>query len=255
MGISSSGDRSTTTNTTGFGIQWECADEVDSTNIRSFICFAENVVVDDQPGTGFYWVGPATQGSVMQSCLSNANRGHGYAYDRGILSGRVNTALVSGCMTIDTCLFYNNLGHAAACGAPTDNFTTPSTRIVFDNCELAGNATDALVRYEDAEVYIRGTNCEIRASVFSGGGLIGGVWISGRNHWIRNNRYLDCTYAVTCGNYPELPTQGINIEGMTVIQTSTPDMDPAVVVEAGCSNIRVLNAQPSFIDKIITSGS
>jgi len=226
------------------GRKGECADEVDSTNIRSFICFAENVVVDDQPGTGFYWVGPATQGSVMQSCLSNANRGHGYAYDRGILSGRVNTALVSGCMTIDTCLFYNNLGHAAACGAPTDNFTTPSTRIVFDNCELAGNATDALVRYEDAEVYIRGTNCEIRASVFSGGGLIGGVWISGRNHWIRNNRYLDCTYAVTCGNYPELPTQGINIEGMTVIQTSTPDMDPAVVVEAGCSNIRVLNAQP-----------
>lgn len=254
IGLSSSGARAAATNTTGFGVHFECEDVVDSTTIRMQSCFCDNVSVQLQPGTGFYWVGPATQGSMMQNCYANANRGHGFAVDRGILSGRTNAipTAIGGCMTIDTCLFYSNLGHGVACAAPTDAFSTPALRVVVENCEFSSNATSATVRYTNHQVYFKGTNFEMRASVVGGATTGGGVYTAGRNHWIRNNRFLECTHAVQVGYYAELPTQGINIEGMTVINTSTPSMDPAVVVDAGASNVRILQWLPSSITSLVT---
>lgn len=250
--IAASGARLSATNQTGFGVQFEAEDVPDNTTIRMQACVCENVVVVDQPGTGVYWVGPADQGSVMQSCFTARNRGHGYAQDRGTLSGRTNLAIASGCMTIDTCLFYNNLGNAAVVGAPSDSLSSPAVRVVFDNCEFGVNASDAAIRYTPTQLYLDGANHEVRACVVNGTTIIGGIYCTGRNMWFRNNRYLDCAFAVNVGYDAKLPTQGINIEGMTCINSTIPDMDPAIIVDAGATNVRVLNWLPSSIDSLIT---
>ena len=253
IGLSAAGARAAATNTTGFGVQFECEDVVDSTTIRMQSCFMDNVTIQLQPGTAAYWVGPATQGGHMQNCYINANRGHGYAVDRGQLNNRVNLTGPQGCMTLDTCLFYTNSGNGVACGYPSDTTGTSSLRIVVDNCEFSNNATDAAVYYTLHQIYMIGTNHEVRASVVSGASLGGGIYIAGRNIWLRNNRYLEVTEAVRVDNRPlYLTTDGINIEGLTVINTSLGSISPAVVVVNGASNIRILNWLTGSIGTLVT---
>jgi hypothetical protein len=254
IALTSSGARAAATEQTGFGVQFETEDVPDSTTIRMQGCVCDNVSVTEQPGTAFYWVGPANQGSIMQSCYANANRGHGYVQDRGQLSNRVNLALVSGCMTIDTCMFYFNEGNGVAVGNPAETVGSAAVRVIIDNCEFSRNATDAAIRFSNSQVYLDGANHEVRASVFrpdetTGGG---GIYCIGRNMWFRNNRYLECAFAVNAGFNAKLSTQGINIEGMTVINDLIADVNPAVMVDAGATNIRVLNWLPSSIDTLIT---
>lgn len=254
IALTSSGARASATDQTGFGVQFECEDVPDSTTIRMQNCVCDNVSITSQPGTAFYWVGPANQGSIMQSCFANSNRGHGYAQDRGQLSNRVNIAITSGCMTIADCNFYFNSGNGAAVGTPTDSISSPAVRVVFNNCEFARNASNAAVRYSDTQLYLDGANHELNSSVMAPpvGSVGGGIYCTGRNMWFRNNRYLDVGYAVNVGYNAKLPTQGINIEGMTVIQSTAPDMNPAIIVEAGAENVRVLNWTPSYITTLIT---
>jgi hypothetical protein len=254
IALTSSGARASATNQTGFGVQFESEDVPDSTTIRMQGCVVDNVSVQNQPGTAFYWVGPANQGSVMQSCYANANRGHGFVQDRGQLSGRVNLALTSGCMTIDTCMFYFNLGNGAAVGNPAETQGNAAVRVVFDNCEFSQNASNPAIRYSNTQIYLDGTNHEVRASVMlpptgSGGG---GIYCIGRSAWFRNNRYLECVFAVNVGFNAKLPSQGINIEGIICINSTIPDMNPAVIVDSGASNVRVLNWVPGNIDTLIT---
>jgi hypothetical protein len=254
IAITSSGSRAAATNPTGFGVQFECEDVPDSTTIRMQACVCENVSVQNQPGTAFYWVGPANQGSVMQSCYANANRGHGFVQDRGQLSGRINLALTSGCMTIDTCLFYFNLGNGVAVGNPAETQGNAAVRIIVDNCEFSQNASDAVIRFSNTQIYLDGTNHEVRASVLlpPTGSNGGGIYCIGRNQWFTNNRYLECVFAVNVGYNAKLQTQGINVEGITCINSVLPNMDPAVVVDAGAINVRVLNWVNTDITSLIT---
>jgi hypothetical protein len=254
IAITSSGARASATDQTGFGVQFETEDVPDSTTIRMQGCVCDNVSITNQPGTAFYWVGPANQGSIMQSCYANANRGHGFVQDRGQLSNRVNLAAISGCMTLDTCMFYFNLGNGVAVGNPAETISSAAVRIVIDNCEFSRNATDAAIRFTNTQVYLDGANHEVNTSVFapdptSGGG---GIYCIGRNMWFRNNRYLECVFAVNAGYNAKLSTQGINVEGMTVINNTIANADPAVIVDSGATNIRVLNWTPSNITSLIT---
>jgi hypothetical protein len=254
IAITASGARASATNTTGFGVQFESEDVPDSTTIRMQDCVVDNVSVTEQPGTGFYWVGPANQGSIMQSCYSNNNRGHGYVQDRGQLSGRVNLALVSGCMTIDTCLFYFNLGNGVAVGSPAETVSSAAVRVIVDNCEFSQNASDAAVRYSNTQIYLDGANHEVRSSVMRPvtGSNGGGIYCTGRNMWFRNNRYLESVFAVQVAYNARLPSEGINVEGLTCINATLPNMDPAIIVDAGAINVRVLNWLRASITSIIT---
>ena len=254
IALTASGARAAATNTLGFGVQFESEDVPDSTTIRMQDCVCDNVSIQNQPGTAFYWVGPADQGSIMSSCYANSNRGHGYVQDRGLLSGRVNLALVSGCMTIDTCLFYFNGGNGVAAGNPADTISSPAVRVLVTNCEFSQNATNAAVRFSNTQVYLDGANHEVNTSVFNPNTATsgGGIFCTGRNMWMRNNRYLECVFAVNVGYNAKLPTQGINIEGITLINTTVPNANPAVIVDAGAINVRVLNWLTSNIDTLIT---
>jgi hypothetical protein len=254
IAITSSGARAAATNQTGFGVQFETEDVPDSTTIRMQGCVCDNVSIQLQPGTAFYWVGPANQGSVMQSCYANANRGHGFVQDRGQLSNRVNLATVSGCMTVDTCMFYSNLGNGLAVGNPAETISSAAVRVIVDNCEFSQNATDAAIRFSNTQVYLDGTNHEVRASVFAPNTATsgGGVYCIGRNMWFTNNRYLECVFAVNVGYNAKLSSQGINVEGMSIINNTIADVNPAIVVDSGATNVRVLNWLPSNIDTLIT---
>jgi hypothetical protein len=254
IGIFSTGARASATDQTGFGVQFETEDVPDSTTIRMQGCVCDNVSIQNQPGTAFYWVGPANQGCKMIACFANANRGHGFVQDRGQLSGRVNLAAVSGCMTIDTCMFYFNRGNGLAVGNPAETASSAAVRILVVNSEFSRNASDASIRFSDTQIYLDGANHQVETCVVTpdpaAGG--GGIYCIGRNMWFVNNRYLECDFAVRAGFNPKLSTQGIYINGISVINSTVPNMNPAVIVDSGASNIQVLNWNPSFISKLIT---
>jgi hypothetical protein len=255
IAITAIGSRLTATDQLGFGVQFETEDAPDTTAMRMRCCFCDNVYVVLQPGTAYYWVGNATQGSVMQSCYASGNRGHGYAQDRGILSGRVNLIpSAAGCMTIDTCLFYGSSGHGIVAGAPTDTLSSPSVRVLVSNCEVSGNAQDPAIRYKNTQIYLDGANHEVTTCVMdsSASSGCGGIYFTGRNLWAVNNRYLESVFAVIVGYNSKLASQGVNVEGITCVNNAVANMNPAVIVETGATNVRVVNWLPSNITTIIT---
>jgi hypothetical protein len=234
------------------GVLFERLDDApDSASFRLRQCFVEDSTIQDHPSHGLVFVGPITDGSVILRARVLQNGGHGIVVDRGYVTNRVNLAGAgSGLMNITNCSSQNNGGHGLLLGHPDDPLTTPSLRCVVENLESGRNATDAAVRFSAHQAWVRGTNHEIRASVFTGvDDGIGGIFIAGRNHWVRNNRFIDRTESVRVGNFAALSTQGVNIEGITVLNKA---QDPAIAVDSGASNVRVLNWTPSNIVTLIT---
>ena len=252
MGILASSERISVLARRNMGILFERLQDLpDSGSYRMRQCFVEDVLVQDQPSHGIVFVGPITDGSTILRSRVRANGGHGIVVDRGYITDRVNlSGAGSGLMNITNCSTQENGGHGLLLGHPNDPITTPSLRCVVENLESGSNATDPTVRFEAYQAWIRGTNHEIRASVFTGGNDgIGGIWIAGRNHWIRNNRFISRSTSINVGNFIELPTEGINIEGLTVLNVA---QNPAISVDSGAKNIRVLNWLPSNIVTLIT---
>jgi len=251
MELNSTGARSGATNTDGFGLRLEYEDIPETTDVRTRMCTVRHMVVLNQPATGIYFVGPSTGASRIESCRIKDNRGHGIVLDRGFLSGRVNKSTVAtpGVMNIENVMLQNNAGHGLACGNPADTASTPSLRVFADNMECTDNATDAAVRFSNDQVWLLGTNHEVRTSVFQADGTGGGIRVDGRNYHIKNNRFINLVYSVYVDNAGTLQTQGIYIDGMTVLDLA---QDPAVVVASGADKVRVGNLLQSNVTSVIT---
>jgi hypothetical protein len=192
-------------------------------------------IIDDiyaygHPGSAVHLVGPAFSGRVTAPEI-NSCKGHGISYDRGQATGRtnINTDLIGGLTNIVGARIYNCGGHAVAIGSATDNFSTPACRVVIDNLDSDGCATDATVISADASVYLRGAEFELVNSGISHTGAM--AFVAGRNISLRNNRILGNTsgIGVIVGTYDTLPTRDILIEGMNAITPAAP-LNPAVLV-------------------------
>jgi hypothetical protein len=251
--VSATGSRLTATNTTGIGIRIEYDDIPSTSDVRTRMCQIRNVIVFNHPATGIVYVGPETGGSRIESCRIKNNRGHGISIDRGYLTGRTNISAegAPGLLNIEDCLLQDNGGHGLAMGHPSDPLTTPVLRVLSYNLEVGGNAFDAGVRYSNHQVWGMGTNHEIHGSVFkdNSSGLSGGIELNGRNHLISNNRFIDIDHSIHLADDTSLPTQGITIQGLTVLDRT---QDPAIIVDSGVENVKVTNLTPSNITTLIT---
>jgi hypothetical protein len=206
--------------------------ELDPGAPRLLHCTLENYYIFGHPSSLLHIVGPAfTAGSLNNPDLNTA-KGHGISFDRGELTNRVNllTTLIGGVCRIGEGRINNCGGHAIVAGSPTSSFSTPALRIEIDNIEGEDNATDAAVRFLNTPVWLRGTNFEFKNSglgVNAGGTC---AFVAGRNIHLTNNRALgEYASVYTIGSFDELPTEGIFIDGMSIINPLAP-LDPAVVV-------------------------
>jgi hypothetical protein len=262
MGVTASASRRSGAYGAGsnFGILFE-GDDVPENSIgapRLLHCVMEDFYIFGHPQGLLHIVGPAFTGVINCPNL-NSTKGHGITFDRGESTGRINiiTGLISGICKIGEGRISNCAGHAIAAGSPTSNFSTPALRVVIDNIEGAGNATDAAVRYYNSPVYLRGANF-----VYENSGLSvqdGGVAavVAGRNIHLRNNRILGgYEHAYLILSYDELPTNGVYIDGISVINSNQP-LNPAVLVSlpAGESvrpgGIHIRQGEMDWIAKII----
>lgn len=218
---------------TNFGLLFEADDVPEPSSERMFRGFIDESSVEGQPGCGVVIVGPAFTGRITNSKISS-NGWHGIVVDRGVLSGRTNllTAGQSGVMNIENCRMKNNEGHSVALGNPTDNFTTQALRVVVDNCETGGTSTILSKLWAPTDIYFRCTNSTVKNSgiASNAGASDGGVFVAGRNNHLTNNRYLDCGDSpVIYGSYDILPSDGLYIKGVSVINPSA-SVDPFVLV-------------------------
>jgi hypothetical protein len=196
-------------------------------------CILENYYVFGHGSSGVHVVGPAFTGSLNHPDV-NTMKGHGISFDRGELTSRVNliTAVIGGLCNITDGRINNCGGHAIAAGSPTSAFSTPALRVVINNIEGEENGTDPAVRFYNTPVWLRGSN-----HVFENSGLgvaqAGGAsaWVAGRNIHLTNNRSLvNYTNTYVIGSFDELPTDGIYINGFSVINPTAP-LNPAVLVQ------------------------
>ena len=254
MQINAFGDRLTSTDITAYGIQIESDDIPEDSTTRVQSTSLDNVEIINQPSHGLVGIGPALDGAQWNQVHSWLNGGHGIAIDRGLYTGRVNlpTVGIPGVLTINNARLSQNGGHGLACGHPSDAFSTPSLRVVLNNAEIGPNCSNPAVRHSLEQVWLRGTNHEINTPVFTGGsGTLGGVFAAGRNIHLRNLRAVSQTHTVRVGNFAELPTSGVYIDGISVINGT---QDVAVILDSGVKNVRATTKNLENITRVMTGG-
>ena len=234
--IISVGNRLTApTYTINCGIRVESEDAPDSTQLRTKDTHFSDLFIYSQPSHAIVIIGPAFTGTLDRVFMS-ACGGHGIVFDRGLITGRTNLVdgPISGICNLNNCAIFNMGGHSVCLGNPSDNYTTQALRVIVNNIESGNCATDASVRYQDANVYIQGHHNEIRTCVFNQSALNAGIFVAGRNNYIYNNRFIDCTHSVIVDSHPSLSTTNIFIRGLATLGIS---QNPPVLVQSTLGGI------------------
>jgi len=234
--IISVGDRlNAPTDNINCGIRVESEDEPDSPALRTKDTHFSDLTIRSQPSHGIVIIGPAFTGTLDRVFMS-ACGGHGIVFDRGLITGRTNLidGPISGICNLNNCAIFNMGGHSVCIGNPADNYATQALRVVVNNIESGNCATDASVRYQDANVYIQGHHNEIRTCVFNQSALNAGIFVAGRNNYIYNNRFIDCTHSVVVDSHTSLSTNNIFIRG---IGTLGINQNPTVLVQSTLGGI------------------
>lgn len=237
-----------------FGAHFEAADILDDPNItRMRNCHISDVTISGQTRAALYLVGPTLDGTKIERCRILNNYGHAIAVDRGFLSERYYLATNSvGVLTIDNSLAYGNSGHALALGHKDDTITTQTVRCVVNNYDANGSDMVQELLYHNTRkhvFWISGSNNEINTCVTTGGWVgtspspgipVTGVFIQGTGNWIRNLRQIKTTASVEIGdNVLNLYTDGIFIDGITVINTTSQQYAVVAANAPNAKNIRV----------------
>jgi hypothetical protein len=192
-----------------------------------------------QPSHGIVHVGLSIQ-SYYEQNLCQANLGHGYVFDGGQLTSRVNTAY-PGLVNLVSCWSTSNAGHALKIGDPADDASFVPVRFTMFNCEFSDNALAAGVRLTADEIWIRGTNivfdtCAVGSVATSS---IGNIRFAGENLEVRNHRSINATHTLRVEKDHNLATTyGINIGELRVVaQVQNP-----VVIITDLINVKDLTA-------------
>lgn len=234
-----------------FGVLYEGTDVPEASSTRLLHSIMDNFYLFGHPEGLMHIVGPAFTGLITSPNLSTT-KGHGITFDRGEATGRVNPIVITIGGVCNIIQGRINLcgGHAIAAGSPTSAFSTPALRIVIDNVEGGSNATDVAVRFYNSPVYLRGANHVYENSGLAVDGVGGNpcaAVVAGRNIHLRNNRLLaDYEHAYQILTYDELPTDGIYIDGFSVINPSAPLAPAVLCTKPGGETIDPVNI---FIDQ------
>jgi hypothetical protein len=195
------------------------------------------VRVIDQPSHGIVHVGNS-QLSYYEQVLCQSNKGHGFVFDEGVITGRTDKS-TPGLVNLVSCWSLLNTGNGLVIGSSSD-VQTP-VRFTMYNCEFADNALTPGVRLTADEIWIRGVNimfdtCAIGSVATSS---IGNIRFAGENLFVRNHRSINATHTLRLEQDHLLTTTfGIFIDGLRVVNQV---QDPVVIV-TDLVNVRDLTA-------------
>lgn len=212
-------------------------DDVSDASVSNFSMY--DTQISGHPGDGL--LGESNLiGFVAIDCSVVSNKGHNFCFDRGERTGRVNKS-TPGIIKLDTIKATGAGGHAVAVGHP-DDAASILYRFTANNVD-SGNTDSSTtgIRYVASNWYVKGENHMIENCGLGGQNTVQGdaanlysIHVIGRGIHLNNNRYINCSpNAITIGyDSGSISTSDIWVNSMRVI-TDAPDLDPAIVVEAG----------------------
>lgn len=215
-------------------------------------CFYEQVYITSQPSHGLVFAANYKD-TIVRHCRFGDIGGHGIYLEDGSTYGLVTNTERIGGVRIEHSRMFRCTGHGIAAGIAS---TTQAYRIVVDNVDAFHCALTAGVRNSAHCHWFYCENLEVKncgIGGFSGTAprvlAVGGIYANGRNAQIINNRYIDVLgNAVTLG--PE--SDGAEVKHLHVTGDVIVALDPAVVVESGCTGVTVKTGNASNITKLMT---
>lgn len=210
----------------------------------------EHVYVQSQPNHGFVFIA-GVYGLSLKNVRSYNNIGHGMIFDNGTLTSRTNKA-GPGLFTISDSELSFNDGNGLVIGGSNGEGSNYAIRAIIDNCDISRNAEAAGTRKSVSQVYVFGSQIVFRASVFNSLNIAGdtaassGITLYGRDIRLENNRWIEVSpYAVEIYNNSDLPTTGITVHDVYIVNSVGADCDPAVYIDSGLQSSAVIevNAQ------------
>jgi hypothetical protein len=218
--------KATTYATNNFGIQLEAEDTTDPF-ARVFYSSVENCIIRDQTGAGIYGCAGTNNSRISQCSVKNI-KGHGFAFDKGGLSGRVNKG-DSGLVRIEISSVVGCTGHAIALGSPNPTESSQTIRFEVFNVDMdCRELSTTLGAYGDYGVFMSGSNNTLKDCVVTAqddnSQPLTAVFIEGHQNFISNLRNQHCLHSVEVG--PNF-TDGLSIDGIWNTQRA---QDPAVVL-------------------------
>lgn len=206
-----------------------------------------NVCVSYHPNHGVLGSGDCAY-TQLEMVHVNFCKGHGFVFDRRILTNRVNS-IELGLINMWYCRSHDNEGHMLAIGHP-DDINLPAYRVRVVSLEGFRNGSVPAKLYAPYSIFAFGENihfenCAPGGLDATGAPAIGGIWIGGRENKLINNRYILVTQPVyvgvgnlfNAGTTGGLSTRGIEIDGM-VLSGSTP-FSNAVEVHNKAQGVKV----------------
>jgi hypothetical protein len=223
IALTASTSRNTGAAGSNYGLLMEAPDSAGQSVAAMSI---RRVRVIGQPSHGIVHVGNS-QLSYYEQVLCQSNKGHGFVFDDGASTSRVNRS-GTGLTNLVSCWSLQNIGHALKIGDPTE--TQVPTRFTMYNCEFADNALSAGVRLSADEVWIRGVNVVFDTCAIGtvGSPVIGNIRFAGENLFVRNHRAISATHTLRVEKDHALATTfGIVIDGLRVVNVA---QNPVVII-------------------------
>jgi hypothetical protein len=233
---------------TNYGIQYE-ANDLASQFITRQRCL--DISVRNQPSHGVVVVG-AVWYSEFTRIICDANGGHGFAIDDGVLTSRANKDAAIGFLSVSDLVSTDNGGHGFACGSEATVAQGVPTRVNVINYDSSGNATDAAVRYTAHDFYFFGENHHMDVSAIDC--AVGAMMVKGRNIQINNIRLVGALTSgieVNTHSVSSVDSRGVVINGIRSLATAP--LNPAVnIAVAACIGTKVICTSLFNITTLVT---
>jgi hypothetical protein len=220
--------------------------DVDSGASQMQRCRVRDVTCIAQPSHGMLFSSEVST-LTLDNAFSLYNRGHGIAFDRGLLTARTYTR-PPGIVTLNNPRVQDNAGHGLAIGNPND-VDLPAYRFEVNNMESIRNGSNSALLYEPYGTFAYGQNLIFNACAFGArptGATIGDPWtgglaVAGRTIRINACRYINNDQPARVFEYAAAgePTRDIEFNGMHISSEGRTPFANAVIVDAGCEQVRV----------------
>lgn len=204
-----------------------------------------NVTISNQPSHGWIMIGENAYSNATD-VYTNYNGGHGFAIDRGKLTGRTNES-PPGIVDIIRPRSHDNGGHMAVIGNIADTALS-AYRILIHNLEGFRNNSDPTQTIDtgdgiDWAVIAYGQNLEFNMCAVGqqvvGSAVGGGMFVAGRIVRVFNTRFIDNDQTIKVGAGFAEPTRDVVIDGF-VISGGTPK-PTAVYVHPDAEQVKVFS--------------
>jgi hypothetical protein len=210
----------------------------------------KKVSIGAQPSHGLLAVGTINSSEYSLLNITN-NIGHGIVFANGQTIGEPSIISASGLTILSTSNIFDNGGNGIVIGEPTELGNIP-VRIDINNCEFGRNATNAATRKSLFQADVFGRQIVFNTCAFTSvSEFTGGIKIGGSGLFLKANRFLDVSKAISVESYAGFTTQGVTIQEVHVADGTT-QLIPAIDINDLAQDVYVDSSNTFSIGALVS---